>query len=66
MKVEYLIAWEDGTWTTQIHEIRAASGRRIPRSTDRLVKWAHDNLAGQAQFRRAVLFAVYGFPAQDE
>jgi hypothetical protein len=65
MKVEYLIAWEDGTWTTQIHEVRTKSGHSLPRDTDILVKWAHDNLAGQAQFRRAVLFAVYGFPAND-
>lgn len=61
MKVEYLIAWEDNTWTTEIHEVK------VPRcSTDAVIKWAHRNLLPMAKYRNAVLFALYSYPSQDE
>lgn len=55
MKIEYLIAKDDRTWDTIIEEVPESVG------TDReaLVKWAEDNLAGQAQYRKGVLFALY-------
>lgn len=55
MKIEYLIAKDDRTWDTAIEEVPESVG------TDReaLLKWAEDNLAGQAQYRNVVLFALY-------
>jgi len=55
MKIEYLIAKDDHTWDTIIEEVPENVG------TDRqaLVKWAEENLAGQAQYRKVVLFALY-------
>ncbi len=65
MKVEFLVAQDDGTWTTVIEEVPpdiAFDGDR-----NKLMSWAERNLAGQAQYRRAVLFAVYNTdPEQGE
>jgi hypothetical protein len=55
MKIEYLIAKDDRTWDTTIEEVPESVGT----DQEALVKWAEDNLAGQAQFRKVVLFALY-------
>jgi hypothetical protein len=60
MRVEYLVAWEDGTWTTTIVSVPFSET-----DTDKLVKWANDNLGTQMAYRKVVLFAVYGVPAQE-
>ena len=52
MKVEFLIAWDDQTWNTQVHE--------VPRGIEP-VQWANENLAPLTRFRKAVLFAVASF-----
>ena len=52
-RVEFLVAWDDGTWTTTIEE--------VPPTVDsgNAVQWADETLAPQAQYRKAVLFALY-------
>jgi hypothetical protein len=61
MRVEFLIAWADGTWTTTIETVLGDS-----QETDKLIDWAQKNLAPLAKYHKAILFAVYGVPAQEE
>lgn len=66
MKVEFLLAYEDHTWDTLVVDVVPAKGKRVPRSIGGMIQWAQEHLAGQAQYRRVVLFGVYGMPAQTE
>lgn len=58
MHAEYLIAWEDRTWTTEIEEVPDT----IPREREAAVAWAEENLLTRDRYRGAVMFALYGFP----
>jgi hypothetical protein len=64
-KVEYLIALEDGTWTTRIVQTPLGS-----QDEQKALAWANKKLTakvlGDFLYSRVVLFAVYGFPAQEE
>jgi hypothetical protein len=55
MRIEFLIAKDDRTWDTIIEEVPESVGT----DQEALIKWADDNLAGQAQYRKAVLFVLY-------
>lgn len=56
MQIEFLAAWEDGTWTTELVDVPDSLDRN---SYEELRLWAERELAGQCQYRRVVLFAVY-------
>jgi hypothetical protein len=56
MRVTYLIALENGTWDTITVEVPKRAGTK----RETLVKWAEENLAGQAQYRKVELFAFWG------
>lgn len=60
LRVEYLVAWEDGTWTTTTHTVPGTDD-----DTDRLTRWANDNLAPLPAYRKSILFAVYAVPAEE-
>ena len=55
MRVEFLRAWEDNTWDT---EMITVPDTFLCCDTQRLVEWANTNLATQAQYRKVVMFAV--------
>lgn len=62
MRVEYLRAWEDGTWDTQIVDVPEAELIKRTEAGDddqTLQAWAREHLMPQCQYRRVVLFAVY-------
>lgn len=63
MTVEFLRAWEDGTWDTQIVEVPEAEllDRRSNAGDDdwTLQSWARTHLGDQAQYRRVVCWALY-------
>lgn len=55
-KIELLLAWEDGTWTTKVYE--------CPESLDRanftaVCAWANTHLASEEAYEGVILFAVY-------
>ena len=61
MKVEYLLAWEDKTWTTEVHEVPGAyPWKRMLEA--RLLLWAQDNLLEKPAYRQAVAVALYCYP----
>lgn len=60
--VEYLLAYEDHTWTTEVHHITLAHDA----TEVQILAYAHDNLAGLAAYRKVVLWAVYNTEADDE
>lgn len=61
MTIEYLLALEDGTWTTE----RIDVGSKVkPLDHAAAIAYAHKHLAGQAQYRKVALFAVYDWPAE--
>ena len=55
-KIELLLAYEDGTWTTEVVDCPADVDRDDYNDID---DWIHRELCGQAQYRKVVLFAVY-------
>lgn len=62
MRVEYLRAWEDGHWDTEIHEIPEDQLVKCTEAGDdenTLGIWARAYLMPQTQYRRVVLWAVY-------
>lgn len=65
MKVEYLLADEDGTWRTEIIDVPEEELTKRSDAGDddwTLQAWAREHLTTQAQYRRIVLFAVYSIP----
>ena len=54
-RIEFLIALENRLWDTIIVDVPESVG--LERET--LVKWAEQNLASQAQYRKVELFALY-------
>lgn len=57
-RVEFLRAWDDGSWDTQICEVHPYLTHE--KATDEhLVEWANKVLGVQAQYRKVVLWAVY-------
>ena len=56
MKIEFLIAWSDNTWTTEIHDVPQHECNDVD-----AVAWANDVLAPTAPYGQAVLFAVYNY-----
>jgi len=54
-KVEFLLAREDRTWDTAVHEVPED---RCYTLMD-MVNWANENLMTLAQYRDVVLVAVY-------
>jgi hypothetical protein len=70
--IEFLIAWDDRTWTTEIHEVPTEEedpengvdfdqGKGLDED---LVDWALHELAQLDKYRKAVMWAVYC--AEDE
>lgn len=60
-RVEFLRAWDDGTWDTHIYEVPPKLFHEKA-TDDARVEWAHRVLGPQAQYRRVVLWAVYSLP----
>ena len=54
MKVEFLRAWEDQTWDTEVIDVPT-----MLQDDTTLMDWANTNLAPQTQYRKVVLFTVY-------
>lgn len=60
MQVEFLVAWDDGMWTTVIVKVPFKSA---PNET--ILEWANKELVKQPAYRKSVLFAVYQVPAEE-
>lgn len=60
MKVEYLLAYDDNRWETMVVDVPFQTLNR-----ETLVDWAEKNLAGQAQYRKVVLFTLYSILEQE-
>lgn len=62
LRVEFLLADEDGTWRTVIHTVPVAQLDKATEAGDdelTLCRWAREHLADQCQYRRIVLWALY-------
>lgn len=64
MIVEFLRAWEDHTWDTEIVTVPDTDLESIkvtPAGDDAetLAKWAGEHLSGQTQYRKVILWSVY-------
>ena len=59
MKVEFLLAHEDGTWTTEFIETPFEPGSTTNRED--LMSWAEENLTRLTKYREIVLFVVYHY-----
>ncbi|RJQ25419.1 hypothetical protein C4565_08340 [Candidatus Parcubacteria bacterium] len=57
-RVEFLRAWDDGTWNTEIYEVHPRLSHEKA-TNDNLIEWANRVLGTQAQYRKVVLWAVY-------
>lgn len=66
-QVEFLIAWNDGTWTTEVIEVPTTvkddEGVDFDQFSEAVVgdlrSWADENLAPKPRYEGAVLFAAY-------
>lgn len=56
MKIELLLAHEDGMWTTEIFDCPDELDRNDLNAVE---NWLTEELYGQTQYRKIVLFAVY-------
>lgn len=68
MRVEYLIAWDDGTWTTEfftVPEVEVCDPLGEPEEA-LLTAYAVKNLLPLTKYRKAVMFAVYSFPDEEK
>lgn len=54
-QIEYLLAYEDKTWDTQVVEVPESVGQE----REDLVSWAEENLSRQARYRKVITFALY-------
>lgn len=61
MKVEYLIAWEDGTWTTETFDVPIDTPDNHDAET-----WMQDGPALTAAYRKAVYWGVYCYLTDDD
>ena len=66
MRVEFLRAWENNYWDTEVHEVPSIkddpkNGVDLDSDTvdSDLQDWANRFLAGQTQYRKVVLWIVY-------
>jgi len=59
-KVELLVAWDDGTWTTETEEVPVSSFDNLNFEND-VMTWVNSSkgLIGQTRFRSAVAFSFY-------
>jgi hypothetical protein len=64
IKLEYLIAWDNGLWTTEIIEVDDPDAGDFLSGFDP-VEWANEHLAPLQKYRSAVLFALYNIPEQE-
>jgi len=63
MKIELLLAHEDGTWTTEVVD--------CPDELDRtdlndVQQWFAEELYGQTQYRKVILFSVYNTKPEED
>jgi hypothetical protein len=65
MKVEFLFAWEQGNWTTEVIDVPCGRWKEEHLEA-KLYAWARANLMGQVQYRRAVAIVPYCFPFPDQ
>jgi len=67
--VEFLVAWEDNTWTTETEEIPSEIGTLIGTEDfePAVLAWAHSisGLISRTTYSSAVMFAIYGYSMDD-
>lgn len=61
MRVEYLVAFTDGTWTTVMESVPLDTEDR-----EVLTCWAEENLTGREWAKDVALFAVYHYEQREE
>lgn len=61
-KVEFLMAQEDHTWDTETVDVPT----RLGHDREKVLLWAEKYLAGQAQYRKVVMWGLYSFPSQED
>lgn len=69
VKVEFMVAWADHTWTTEVHAI-PREALKLGGPFDEVtcdaaaVKWANDNLMPLAKYGQVAMFAVSDWPQE--
>lgn len=74
MRVEFLRAWEDGTWDTEVIEVPSITcdvdnGVDFDDEvtvTDNLICWANKILLPQEKYRKLALLAVYSTEPEEK
>lgn len=59
MRVEYLRAWDDNTWDTEVYSVPFDRDRYDTTYPVRLQEYAQEVLGLEARHRKVVLWAVY-------
>jgi hypothetical protein len=57
-RIEFLLAHDDGTWTTEIHKVPVNIVGPEP-STDRIAMWFERNKLSEMRYRNVVLVTLY-------
>ena len=67
MTIEFLLALDDGTWTTAIEEVPDAVAKNcLPEQFDGLVRyWAERNLLTKSAYSNVVYIGIYNIPTDD-
>ena len=70
MNIEFLRAWDDNTWDTEVFEVPrkvvGACTEGSPLWRTRVIDWAERNLHPKTKYRGIVLWAIYGWNYDDE
>jgi len=61
IKVEMLLAWEDGTWSTEIVEVEGP--KHIDEHTMKAQALLH---FGTVKYRKVVYFGLYGYTQEND
>jgi hypothetical protein len=62
-KIEFLLAWDDGTWTTEIFDVPISLEES---SDDEVNVWWQNEYLYLDKYRHVILAAIYNIPTQEE
>ena len=65
-RVEYLRAWEDGTWDTTVERVQYDHSLEEQDIIAALTEWAYDHLATETRHRKVVFFGVMNETVREE
>jgi hypothetical protein len=63
LPVEFLLAHEDGTWSTKVFKVPAwvvaGKSKDSPKWRHEVMKWAHDTIFKMTEYRKTVHISIY-------